>query len=666
MEIDCASMPCGDVLPSATSFRPLDGTPFMEGVDGADEVVGWVGLSTSVVDIPAYSGKPLATLVAIDPDGTIAGVHIVHHSEPILLTGIPESALTEFAALYPGRAATAHIVVGTTQDEEAISVDVISGATVTTLAQNRTILETARAIGAAVGVVNLADARPGRFVIEDEPWSWAKMEAEGVFGRLTVTNDDMGQDRPGEFVDLWYTIADAPQIGRALLGEDLYATVIEELEEGRHLFVILGNGSSSFKGSAFVRGGIFDRVRVDQGYVEIVFRDTDYRNLASPRLEGAPRFREGAVFITNGGFLDPGQPYELTFLGSRYDGRGGFTRDFREFRSTHELPASMYVMEGPDPDEPIYVQAWRNRKFHAAFLGVYLLFVIFMFAMRRWSTADAKRLRRLHVFSMTIGLFGIGMMMKSQPSVTQMLTLIESLIHEWRWELFLSEPLIMLFWIFIFIVSLIWGRGLFCGWICPYGALTELLYDIRKFLRLPDYELPDSIHVKLRYLRYAILVSLVPVFLFDSILGEQMAEVEPFKSTFLVPFWTRHWGFGVYWVALAIWSLFTYRPFCRYICPLGAGLAVFNSFRFAGPRRRQFCSKCKICAKGCEPKAIRADGTIDPRECLSCMECEANYRSEEVCPPLVGIARLTHKAVKSGVAVDEAKIARLEKDIADV
>ncbi len=658
-------MPCGEALPDAASFRPVDESPFWEGVDGSGESVGWVGLSTSVVDIPAYSGKPLATLVGIEPDGTIAGVRIIHHSEPILLTGIPESALHEFAALYPGRAATDHVVVGTSQDEDAISVDVISGATVTTIAQNRTILETARAIGASVGVVNLANARPGHFVEEDEPWSWARMEEEGVFGRLVVTNREMGKDRPGEFVDLWYTIADAPQIGRALLGDELYETAIAELEEGRHLFVIFGNGSSSFKGSAFVRGGIFDRVRVDQGFVEIVFRDTDYHNLSSPRLEGAPRFREGALFVTNGGFLDPGREFELVFLGSRYDGRGGFTRDFREFRSTHRLPESVYVTEGPDPNEPMWVQAWRNRKVHAAFLGLYLCFVIGLFVMRRWTTADPKRLRRLHLLSMTIGLFGIGVMMKSQPSVTQMLTLIESLIHEWRWELFLSEPLIMLLWVFIFVVSLIWGRGLFCGWICPFGALHELLFDIRKFLGFRDYELPDRIHRKLRYLRYVILFVLIPVFLYDSILGEQLAEVEPFKSTFLVPFWTRHWGFAVYWIALAVWAVFTYRPFCRYICPLGAGLAVFNSFRFAGPRRRQFCSSCKICTKGCEPKAIRDDGTIDPRECLSCMECEANYRDEEVCPPLIGIARLTRK-IEKGQPIDETKLSRLRKEVADV
>ena len=411
-------------------------------------------------------------------------------------------------------------------------------------------------------------------------------------------------------------------------------------------------------------------MRVDQGFVEIVFRDTDYRNLASPRLAGAPRFREGAVFITRGGPLDPGEEYELVFLGSRYDGRGGFTRDFREFRAVHRLPESVYVQPEVawelEELEAAWVQAWRNRRVDAIAVGLYLLFVLFVFGARRWTTADPKRIKRLHLASMVFGFVVLGVILRSQPSVTQMLTLVDALLHEWRWELFASEPLIFVLWIFIFIVSLIWGRGVFCGWVCPYGAMTELIRIVAEKLGVKERELPERIHLKARYLRYAILLGLIPLFLYDSVIGEQAAEVEPFKSTFYVPFWTRGGLFLAYWVVLAVWSAVAFRPFCRYLCPLGAGLALFNSFRFSGPRRRRFCSSCKICTRGCEPKAIRDDGSIDPRECLSCMDCEATYRNAEKCPPLVGIERLTRKAREAGVEPDPEKLARLQEDVQDV
>ncbi len=63
-------------------------------------------------------------------------------------------------------------------------------------------------------------------------------------------------------------------------------------------------------------------------------------------------------------------------------------------------------------------------------------------------------------------------------------------------------------------------------------------------------------------------------------------------------------------------------------------------------------------------RAIRRDGTIDPRECLSCMECEANYRDEEVCPPLMGARRLELLDLK--LHGQREKLVRLKSDLEDV
>ena len=167
-------------------------------------------------------------------------------------------------------------------------------------------------------------------------------------------------------------------------------------------------------------------------------------------------------------------------------------------------------------------------------------------------------------------------------------------------------------------------------------------------------------HNKLRWLRYVILVGLVVVFVISPQLGEMLAEIEPFKSTFFVLPWTRHVLLFGWWILLLVYALFTYRPFCRYLCPLGAALAIPGSLRFSGPRRRNFCADCKICTRTCEPRAIRPNGTIDPRECLSCMECEANYRNETVCPPLVGLLRLKEKDLLS--PVDSRRKRKLEEE----
>lgn len=655
-------MPCETVLPGAVSFEADPSRPFSLGLDANGQTVGWLVLSTAAVDIPAYSGKPLATLIGLDPEGVIVGARVIHHSEPILLVGIPEQDLHDFVDEYVGFRAVDRVVVGQTSDEDAITVDMISGATVTALAQNQTILRSARAVGSMVGVVNMAEVSPGHFVEEDAPWEWARMVEEGVWGTLTVSNREMGYDRDEPFVDLTFGVVDVPQLGRPLLGAGHYEHLRELLEPGEHLFVVLNRGTSSFKGSAFVRGGIFDRVRLEQGFTEITFRDTDYWNLSSPRLPGAPLFTEGAVFITRGGFLDPGEPYDLVFLASRYNRRGGFSRDFQEFSATHQVPESIYVVDR-SPDDRIWVQAWMNRRGSAAVVGFFLLFVTGLFIARRWTTGSKRRLRFLHLGVMATSFVLLGVVFGAQPSVTQILTLIESVVSGLRFELFASEPLIFLMWIFIFGVSLYWGRGVFCGWVCPYGAMTELMRVVADKLGIKERELPDKIHNKLRYLRYLVLFVLIPVFLYDSILGEKLAEIEPFKSTFLVPFWGRAWPFIAWWVVLAAWSALTFRPFCRYFCPLGAGLALFGSFRVSGPRRRSFCESCKICTRGCEPKAIRPNGTIDPRECLSCMECEAIFRDKTTCPPLVGLERLRDRASEGVLTAAEKK--RFERLTAD-
>jgi NosR/NirI family nitrous oxide reductase transcriptional regulator len=208
--------------------------------------------------------------------------------------------------------------------------------------------------------------------------------------------------------------------------------------------------------------------------------------------------------------------------------------------------------------------------------------------------------------------------------------------------------LLVVFWAFIAITTLIWGRGVFCGWACPYGSLNELLFKIGEKLKLPHFELPERIHKPLRWLRYVVFVVLVITFFFDPVLGEKMAEIEPFKSTFYVPAWTRPIGFFVWWAALLVLSVFWFRPFCRYLCPMGAALAIPSSLRLSGPYRREFCTQCKICPRQCEPRAIRSDGTIDSRECLSCMECEANYRDDQVCPTLITIHRIAGRKAARG------------------
>ena len=203
-----------------------------------------------------------------------------------------------------------------------------------------------------------------------------------------------------------------------------------------------------------VGGGLFDRVRIQQGLREITFRDTDYWNLPEPAVTDAPEMTEGAIFVLRGGRFDPGARYELIFLGSRYDHRGAFTRDFREFSAGHQLPETIYLVDETTKGIP-WRQAWFNRRVEIVIFSLYLAAVAAVFLARGYTTVDMKRLGRLHMASMLFAFVVVGVIMGAQPSVTQILTFLGALINEWRWDLFLSEPFIFIAWSFILVVSLV-------------------------------------------------------------------------------------------------------------------------------------------------------------------------------------------------------------------
>ncbi len=653
-QLDCATDPCAEVLPGAERFEKPEGKPYVEGFNAADERVGWVVLSTDVVDVMGYSSKPLHTLVGVDPTGVITGGRVVHHSEPILLVGIPESKLHEFVDAHVGLRADEKVVVGRAADEGTRRVDAVSGATVTVLAETRTIMDSARVLTEDVGVIKGASRVPGHFVDAEPFGSWRELVKSDALGHLVVSASELDLEAAEDgrqHVDLWFGVVDSRQVGVPLLGEGTWKWATSELGDDEHLYVVFNEGTASFKGSGFVRGGLFDRFRIEQGLRTITFRDMDYQSLPGPKLDDAPAFWEGGLFLVRTDQLDPGATHDFVYLASTYaTERGAFERDFFSFREAYRVPRAIYALDGPDPDQLIWREAWRVGWWRAAIVAGFYLWVFGLFVGRGWMAGQMDRLRVLHTGTAAASFFILGLWLHAQPSITQIFTVAGSAKNGWDWGLYLSEPTLFVSWIGIAAVTVFWGRGVFCGWLCPYGSLSELLFKLGRKLKLPEYELPDNIHFKLRYVRYLVFGILLAAFLYNAEIGEMMAEVEPFKSTFFVAIWTRHWGLILWWSALLLVSMTTYRPFCRYVCPLGAALALPSSFRLSSPYRRDFCSQCKICTRGCEPRAIRPDGTIDPRECLNCWECESNWQNDQVCPPLVKGRRDAEKASRGRAA----------------
>lgn len=653
----CAYAPCREVI-AADSFSPRKGRPsYVEAYRteaGTKQLVGYVFLSTDIVDIPAYSGKPVVTLLGMDAKGIITGVKILKHSEPILLVGIPESELTKFTRQYVGKFVGDRIEIGKTRAAEGyIGVDAISGATVTVIAENQVILRSGYEVARQVGLLK-AKARPAaRFSPIAEPRNWKQLVQEGSVRRLTVSGSEVGVDTGGEpYIDLYFGYLNAPAVGASILGEDNYRRLRADLGPADHAIFIVANGFASFKGSGFVRGGIYDRIQVAQEMDSFTFRDTDYLNLYGIHAEGAPEYRESGIFIVRGANFSAAYPWSLVFLASRLDQETG-AKTFVSFDKEYWLPGR--YLEGGRPayerPDPAWRRVWKAKKVEIALFVLLLGATAAVYGLRdrlvRRATNKDKRwvsIPKYLIWATSVGFVGFYAM--AQPSVTQVLTWFHSLLYRWKWELFLSDPFIFIFWWFVIVTVFVWGRGLFCGWLCPYGALSEFAFKIGGALGLKrfQFKLPVAWHDRLKWVKYLVFGVLLAASFYSMGLAEKMAEVEPFKTTFLVGVWSRSWPFVLYWAALFVAALFIERPFCKYLCALGAGLAIPSTFRFFGLKRKSECTTCKACGHGCTSLAIDDRGAIDQRECMLCLDCMVLYYDRHACPPLVAERKRREKA----------------------
>jgi NosR/NirI family transcriptional regulator, nitrous oxide reductase regulator len=662
----CAHAPCAEVLPKAERFSPRMGRPsYVEGYgrdgENGEALVGYVFLSTDIVDIPAYSGKPVVTLIGMDRTGTIVGTKILRHSEPILLVGIPETHLTRFVNQFVGKRAWDRVEIGrATAGGAAIGIDGISGATVTVIAANQVVMRSAHQVARQVGLVTAEPKAPAVFTGDAPLQDWPGLVRDGSVQRLQVRAADVGAtDARDPLIDMHFGYLNAPVVGRSVLGEAAWSRLMARLGPHDHAIFVIGSGRESFKGSGFARGGIFDRVQVAQDVDTFTFRDTDYLNLYGIEAAGAPAFTESAIFIIRGESFSAAYPWSLIYLANTIDRATG-ARTFINFDREYWLHDRH--LQGGRPriatPQAVWVRIWSMRALEIALFTMLLVGVAVAHTFRdRLTRASSRRntwpVEGVKYAAWIVSVGFVGFYLMAQPSITQVLTWFHALLFQWNWQLFLSEPFVFLFWVFIVVTVFVWGRGLFCGWLCPFGALTEMLHKLGSAIGLArvQFKLPALWHDRLKWVKYGVFGGLLGVSLVSMELAETLAEIEPFKTTFLIGLWNRSWPFVAFAGGLLGLSMLIERPFCKYLCPLGASLAMPSTFRWLGLKRKPACNSCSACAVRCGSQAIDRDGRIDHRECLLCLECMVLYTDDHSCPPLAQERKRREKAGLPATAI---------------
>nr|ACF98095.1 putative NosR [uncultured bacterium 1042] len=687
----------GEMFAGADRFGELQGDPPMAPVYRGDDVLGYVYLNSDFTSAVGYSGKPIQILVGIDASGVIKGFKLVEHHEPIVLIGIPEAkvvaSLNSLLDKDMGR-----VSVGS---ERPPQVDIVSGATVTVLVMGDSIVRSAvrlirsgrlgtaaePAAGAATETRKLDPAK-----IETRDWESLVGDGSVRSLRLSVGEVSKAFEQAGQaqaaakpetgnpadrFIDLYVAPVSVPTIGVSLLGKAGYERLHHKLKPGQQAILVAGDGAYSFKGSGYVRGGIFDRIELLQNGQGVRFRDRSHTRLGDIAAAGAPKLREIALFVVPEDFaFDVTEPWELQLLVQR--SFGSREKAALPYDLGYTLPdAYVEVVKAPAPltqaqpgeqdaaqpatgqdaggqdagaafpdDEPIWISIWKMNTMQIGITVFALGVLTAIFFFQNWLVRRPKLFAWVRRGYLIFVLVWLGWYANAQLSVVNVLTFANSLITDFRWEFFLSAPLVFILWASVAVGLLFWGRGPFCGWLCPFGALQELTNNLAQWLKVPQITVPFGLHERLWPIKYIIFLGLFGLSFYSLALAEVFSEVEPFKTAIILKF-AREWPFVIFALTVLAAGLFIERFYCRYLCPLGAALAIPGRIRmFEWLKRYPECgSPCQRCAKECPVQSIHPEGQINVNECIYCMHCQELYHDDHRCPHMIQVRLKREKFV---------------------
>lgn len=285
-------------------------------------------------DVVGYSGKHLETLIGMDMKGILTGARVLFHSEPIVLIGLKEKNYQKFMKQFSGKDIRQNLMVG-----KEISMDAITGATVTAVVQNSIILKSSRKVASLSGMIEYRKEVGRKISSKFSRLSWKDLVKSGVVRSIAVTEKELYGKGKGNFLELYFGVVNIPSVGRSLLGDRRYKDTVSSLREGESAIFVFSKGRGSFKGSGFARGGIFERFSLEQKDRMYSFRDTDYSILSDIKAKGAPSVREGGLFIIRGKDFEPGSSFRFNLV---LPYRVGITKKFKSYSEEYKIPERFF------------------------------------------------------------------------------------------------------------------------------------------------------------------------------------------------------------------------------------------------------------------------------------------------------------------------------------
>ncbi len=632
-------------FPGAEEVEWIDGRPPVIAVKIGGEIAGYLFSTRDAVNATGYSGVAFDLVAGMTIDGVIVGAALIYHKEAIIGRGVPQENLDKYIQSIAG---------ANLNSFKSIRPDLLARASTSGRLMKRGLQNAAILVyqGHVTGVDPVTEPTLDRTGFA--PFSYEELIAGGSILDRVLSNKEVldlfrkaggrgalpdqrfvgGED--GMFGELSLALLTPASIGANLFGDAKYHNYLEDEPEGGLTLWVAGDGPFSFATNSHFRAAneyMFDRLKLQQGDLEIRLTRDMHQRLGVSR---GPALNHSDVMLfrlpADSG-IDPLQPLQVTLMIPGKDSDGNPM--ILDVPTTYQLPERHMLLPPPVP-LPIWVETWLEKRVDIAILAALLVVVTIIFVFQ---DALARRRRlyefvRVSVLAFTLG--WLGWYAGGQLSIVNILAYIQAPFGGTGIDAFILDPLIFILSVYVAITLFVLGRGVFCGWLCPFGAFQELLNRIGRFLRVPQLKIPPIVQERLWAVKYLIAIFLVGAVFVSVDAAEQFAEIEPFRTAITVKF-VRDWQFAAYAIALLGVGLFVERAYCRFLCPLGGSLAVLGRFHmFTWLKRRQACgTQCRICESECPIGAIEPSGKINMNECLQCLDCQAAYYDDHKCPPLI-------------------------------
>jgi len=623
-------------------------------------VAGYGFESQPLAPLPGFSGAPINLFVQITLEGKFIDVDLIEHNEPIFVSGLGNAAFHKFVRQYKGYSINDTLVVGIPYGDKGsgsslVYLDGVTKATASVRIAHESILAAAFAIARE----KLSGVGP-RFPVHpdpevDEVLSWNDLVEQGIAGRRLVTNAELqsafkdtlwADDDPiasaepeATYLDLWVVDVGSPAIARAVLAEETVADLRDfmEISDNDEPILVIDAGRHGLVSEDFVRNTSPDLIMASQDGLPIALRDSD---LDVELADGVPGSVAMILRTDRRLGFDPTRDWTLSLRAVREHGSFRPEIGTVDFALTHRTPERFYLRETPPAPDAPWKQALLQRLPDLVGLAIGLtgLAGVLVFAMPWLSARRHFTPIRLGILAVVTGF--VGWWGQGQLSIVTPLGVMRGVAEGQSLAFLLYDPFSLLIWAFVIASFVYWGRGFFCGWLCPFGAMQEFAHHLGRLIGLRQIEVPERLDRILAKGKYLVLGALVVTAFVSPALNDRLVEVEPFKTA-ITTYFVREWYFVAYAVGLLLASMVLFKGFCRYLCPLGAFMALGGLLRMRDwiDRRAECGSPCQLCKVRCNYNAIKPDGGIRYDECFQCLDCVTIHEDPKTCVPLVLAAK---------------------------